>query len=200
MYFSSLTLAKGMSSAWAISGTVQPRVQSSTIRFLSRRQDGASGRFEHFAEFATLAILAILIGAGGELLVERLEAAGALDALANHVDRANQFATFKGVVGEDQIEVQLAGAGLGQELTTNFLGAIVPKAGIEPGVFPADGAVALNAPHQVRFAGLRRQGRQADDERHRRGRQTTARCFQIILSVRLAHAATLVPPWTRQES
>ena len=110
-----------------MSGTVQPRVQSSTIRSCRGESTARAGGFEDLAEFLTLAVAAVEVGAGGQLVVERLEAAGPLDPLADHVDRPDQLATLGGVVGQDEVEVELAGAGLAQQAGSRPPGCSRPR-------------------------------------------------------------------------
>ena len=50
---------------------------------------------------------AVDVGTGKVVFVEGLEASGALDTLADHVDGADQLAALGGVVGEDQGQVEL---------------------------------------------------------------------------------------------
>ena len=103
----------------------------------------------------------------GVRAVERLEPLGALDPLADHVDGADQLAALGGVFGQDLGQVELAVAGLGEQAAADFLGAVVPEPGVEPGIPPADGAIPLDVPDQVRLGGLGRQGGQADHQRDR---------------------------------
>ena len=51
--------------------------------------------------------------------------------------------------------------------TADLLGAVVPEAGVEPGVPPADGAIALDVVDEVRLGGRGRERGQADDQGHR---------------------------------
>ena len=95
-------------------------------------------------------------------------AAGPLDPLADHVDGPDQLAALGGVVGQDQVQVQDARPGLAQQAAADLLGAVVPEAGVEAGIAPADGAVPLDVADEVRLGRVGRQGRQADDQGHRR--------------------------------
>jgi hypothetical protein len=103
------------------------------------------------------------------LLVERQMPLGPLDPLAHHVDGPDELAALGGIVGQDQVQLELARAGLPEESAADFLRAVVPEARVEVGIAPADGAVALNVADQVRLARVGRQGGQADDQGHRRG-------------------------------
>src|SRR4051794_21157069 len=102
----------------------------------------------------------------GELLVERLMTLRPLDPLADHVDGPDEFPALGGVVGEDEVEVELPGAGLAQQPAANFLSAIVPEARVEPGAPPAEGAVALDVTNQLGSGGGRGQRGQSEDARH----------------------------------
>ena len=154
-----------------MSGTFQPRVQSSTISsWRGERRRGGRPRGSRPAP------------GGGDAGRQgrdpgcpgrraRLVAAGALNALADHVDRPDQLAALGRVLGQDQVQVELAGAGLREQPAADLLGAIVPEAGVEPGVPPADGAVPLDVVDQVRLAGRGRQCGEADDQGHGRPSQ-----------------------------
>ena len=112
--------------------------------------------FEDLAQLESIALALVEIGRGGRERVERLEPLGALDPLADHVDRPDQLAALGRVVGQDLGQVELTVAGLGEQAAADLLRAVVPEPGVEPGIPPADRAIALNVADQVRLGRLRR--------------------------------------------
>ena len=132
------------------------------------------------------------------MVVEGLELAGPLDPLADHVDRPDQFATLRGVVGHDQVQVEHAGSSLAEQAAADLLGAVVPEAGVEPGVPPAGGAVALDVVDQLRFGRLGRQRGEAHDEGHG-PRPAASRTFRVVGGVE-GHRGQLPPVVDQSEA
>src|SRR5579885_314107 len=115
------------------------------------------GGFQDFAELETISVTLVHLN-GRDVPIERLIALGALNSLPDHVDGTDEFPAFGRVLREDLRQIQLAFPSLGQEAAAHLLGAIVPEAGIQSRVTPADGAIPLDVPDQIRFGGLSRQG------------------------------------------
>ncbi len=141
-------------------------------------QDGSAGGFEDFSQLEPRAIRLLRVKSRNVLLIKDLMPLGSLNALANHVDGSNEFATLRRVVRQNEVEIKLAGSGLAEKSAADFLGTVIPDAGIEPGVSPADGAVALDVADQVRLGGVRCQGREPNDQGHR-GRTSSKGRFPL---------------------
>ena len=191
LYFSSLTRATGMSER-------RRRSRGRSSRGSRARRSGPGGgtgrrggRPRGSRRVPAARDGAVEVGARRALVVERLVPLGPLDPLADHVDGADQLAALGGVVGQDQVQVELAGAGLAQQPAADLLGAVVPEAGVEPGVPPADGAVALDVADQVRLGGLGRQGGQADDQGHRGRAGRRAREHSLGIRLRILQVIRL---------
>jgi len=136
---------------------------------LTSAQNGLPSSFENLSELLAIPLTLVKVRTRGKPIIERLESLGTLDAFANHVDGPDELATLRGVVSQDEIQVELADPGFTQEPTADFLGAIFPETWIQPRVSPTDGAVSLDVLNQFRLGGMRGQGGQTNDQRHGRG-------------------------------
>ncbi len=131
------------------------------------------GALENFAEFQPIALALVEVGNGRRKGIEGLEFLGSLHALAYHVDRSYQLAAFGRIIGEHLGQVELAVAGFAQQAAADLLGAIIPESGIEPGIPPADRAIALNIANKICFRRLRGQSGESDDQGHGGGASFT---------------------------
>src|SRR5579864_3551352 len=105
---------------------------------LAWSQDGPPRGLENFAELLAIARALIVIGAECVPFVEQLIRFGTLDSLAYEVDGPHELAALLGIVGQDQVQVELACPGLGQQPAADLLCAVVPEAGRDSRIPPTD--------------------------------------------------------------
>ena len=122
-----------------------------------------SGGFQDLAQLEPVPLALVYVG-GWDVPVERLVLLGPLDSLADHVDGADEFTTLRRIIRQDQGQIELAFAGLGEEPAADLLGAIVPEAGVQSSIPPAGGAITLDVPDEVRLGRLGGQGSEPDDQ------------------------------------
>src|SRR5690606_10906322 len=99
-------------------------------------QDGPTRGQEDLAQLLTLTLALVVVRAGGALIIQALVLSSTLHALADHVDGAGELATLVGVLGQDAVQVEVAGASLGKQPAADLLRAIVPKARVEVRITP----------------------------------------------------------------
>src|SRR6185312_7915413 len=75
---------------------------------LARSEYSRSRGLEDLSELVTIPVALIEVGTRRELIVERLIPLRPLHALADHVDRPDELATFGRVVRQHEVEIELA--------------------------------------------------------------------------------------------